>query len=678
MVSHLRSHTCTSAIRSRYPLLTKYTPPDSHSGSNTSGSYESTPSPTLSPAPDNALLITNPSHLTDSQLSHYEHPQPPEKHDTEISKYTNIINLSGKKLSHHAQSVLSKGLSFIPTPCIQNTSRTLSKDLEEFEGKYVNTWLERVPYRAKRILKNTMIKIRSDLYRCSTVQCGPNLSTGERQALCQLAKDDSLVISKSDKGDLVVILSTTRYLELAFEHLSDRKTYQLIQNDPTEQIVTQFTEYLKTCKDRGVITTQEYYKLAPTKKVDTQRIYFLPKVHRNPLKLRPIVSCTNGPTQKASAFLDKLLQPQMKKVRSYLKSSTDLIHILQSLTIPVHAYLITLDIESLYTNISHEEAIISFLRKFKHHPRKVFLLDLLKYVLKNNVFQFDNLIFTQLCGVAMGTRLAPALATIYIGDLEEDYIQTRQKKPFLWVRYIDDIFTIWTHSLEDFEDFFENLNLVNPKIHFTAKTNSQACDFLDLTVYKGPEFASTGKLSTKIYYKPWNTFSFPLGSSYMPHSIHKGIAIGELTRLIRNTTSPVLFKYYKKKLINQFRHRKYAKNIIKILKKMNHTIRQSLLKTRKTRYMERPLPFTTKFNIYKPSLQKIIRNRWNAIYDNKHLFPLFPNSPFMAYKNHKTLKAILSYKRRLFNSTPNQSNLQQKNAVRFEYLKFNHPRSVMP
>ena len=67
----------------------------------------------------------------------------------------------------------------------------------------------------------------------------------------------------------------------------------------------------------------------------------------------------------------------MKVVKSYIKNSTDLVHTLQNLKIPKCSFLITLDIQSLYTNITHEEAIITFLRKFKHHPQKVFLLDLL-------------------------------------------------------------------------------------------------------------------------------------------------------------------------------------------------------------------------------------------------------------------------------------------------------------
>ena len=60
-----------------------------------------------------------------------------------------------------------------------------------------------------------------------------------------------------------------------------------------------------------------------------------------------------------------------------------------------------------------EEPIVSFLRKWKHHPKKLFFLDLLKFVLRSNVVKLDDLVFTQLCGVAMGMRLAPALATAY-------------------------------------------------------------------------------------------------------------------------------------------------------------------------------------------------------------------------------------------------------------------------
>ena len=69
-------------------------------------------------------------------------------------------------------------------------------------------------------------------------------------------------------------------------------------------------------------------------------------------------------------------------------------------------------------------------------------------MLRNNVFQFGEHIYTQLCGIAMGTKLVPALAAIYIGDIEEAFIGERIKKPDLWVRYIDDVFMIWSNSCQ--------------------------------------------------------------------------------------------------------------------------------------------------------------------------------------------------------------------------------------
>ena len=92
---------------------------------------------------------------------------------------------------------------------------------------------------------------------------------------------------------------------------------------------------------------------------------------------------------------------------------------------PKHSLLVTMDIESLCTNISDEQAIISLFKKFKKHPLKIIFLYVLKYLLKNNAFQFDGFTFTQTCGMAMGTKLAPDLAIMYIGNLEEEFLDNQ-------------------------------------------------------------------------------------------------------------------------------------------------------------------------------------------------------------------------------------------------------------
>ena len=67
-----------------------------------------------------------------------------------------------------------------------------------------------------------------------------------------------------------------------------------------------------------------------------------------------------------------------------------LIHILRTLKVPPNAYLIMLNIKNVYTNISHEEVITAFLKRQKHNPHKVLVLDLVKYVLKIMYFNLIN------------------------------------------------------------------------------------------------------------------------------------------------------------------------------------------------------------------------------------------------------------------------------------------------
>ena len=133
-----------------------------------------------------------------------------------------------------------------------------------------------------------------------------NLSKAEKKALRDLIKNQDLVISKADKGDTTVIMSTAQYLELACKHLYDSNTYRLLNSDPTQDIVNQFNLYLESCLEKGVINKAQYERLRLPLGIDTQTIYFLPKIHKNPVKVRPIVSCTNGPTYTASAYLDRL------------------------------------------------------------------------------------------------------------------------------------------------------------------------------------------------------------------------------------------------------------------------------------------------------------------------------------------------------------------------------------
>jgi hypothetical protein len=93
--------------------------------------------------------------------------------------------------------------------------------------------------------------------------------------------------------------------------------------------------------------------------------YGLPKVHKSPMSLRPVVSSTNSLLAVFSIWLDYKAKELLPLVKSYLKDSSTLIHCLKNLHIPENALIFTADAKSMYTNIDTNnglETIRNFLQ----------------------------------------------------------------------------------------------------------------------------------------------------------------------------------------------------------------------------------------------------------------------------------------------------------------------------
>ena len=119
----------------------------------------------------------------------------------------------------------------------------------------------------------------------------------------------------------------------------------------------------------------------------TSNFYVLPKIHESTtiankvkesnsdyiklpppddLKARPIVAGCNAPTQRLSAILEKLLQPILINVKTYIKDDWDFLQAFPRNLCYNDVTLYSVDITSLYTSINHdlaEEAIKYWIRK---------------------------------------------------------------------------------------------------------------------------------------------------------------------------------------------------------------------------------------------------------------------------------------------------------------------------
>ena len=135
--------------------------------------------------------------------------------------------------------------------------------------------------------------------------------------------------------------------------------------------------------------------------------------------------------------------------------------------------MVSYDIESLFTNIPLIEVIEICLKELYHsdlrHPvmPEFICIEMLYMAVLNVEFSFNNEIYNQIDGVAMGSLLEPILANMFVGYLEYKFF-LRSKAPLVYHRYVDDIFVMFENKKESFS-FLECLNSLHKTLKFTKE-----------------------------------------------------------------------------------------------------------------------------------------------------------------------------------------------------------------
>ena len=303
--------------------------------------------------------------------------------------------------------------------------------------------------------------------------------------------------------------------------------YEQIAEDPTVSLRLAINKFIAHIAKKGVIDniTKQYLTFPVDSPPRTQQLYFLKKIHKNPIAVRPIVSGCRGRTEKISQMIDRHLRPFVPKIKSYIQDTGEFIRFIESLKLPSNCTVATIDVKSQYLSIPHVEGVLAFLNKLYYNNREFneieippeAMKDFLNIVLTKNYFNFAGKMFHQIQGTAMGTKMAPAYANIFMGDLEEKLIENYHTTLIVWKRYIGDVFCIWPGQPQDFENFVAYLNTKHHSIKFTYECSASSVDFLDLTVYKGHRYSCDNTLDIKLYFKKTNKFQYISSSEkYIP------------------------------------------------------------------------------------------------------------------------------------------------------------------
>jgi hypothetical protein len=569
----------------------------------------------------------------------------------------NVVNLSSVDLSDTETKLLSKGLNFCPKPTAVNTiavkqdlqafSRRLrlkdyffdaeSTDHEENIPRFrkKSKWQ---PPKSKDPALEAFIQALDDevmSHRANPVS-HDNLTKTEKDALASLQNRQDIVIKPADKGSAVVIMDTEKYIDEANRQLSDKRFYKQLDSDPTGHHSEQVTELLHEMADQGHIDGKTMEYLLP-EVPKAGRLYLLPKLHKPGHPGRPIISANGHPTEKISEFLDFHLRPLVQQIPSYIQDTTDFVRKINSLDIPSGSILATLDVTSLYTNIPHEEGIEACReawdsRTDQSMPTK-YLVKLLRLVLTLNNFEFNGHHYIQINGTAMGTKMAPSYANIFMGRLEKDMLSSTPSSPKAWFRFIDDIFSWWDDSEEHFTAFLDHCNSFHTTIKFTAEHSKEHVTFLDTTTS-----IQNGNITTDLYTKPTDTHQYLLPSSCHPPHCAKNIPFSLAVRLRRICSNVDTFSSRSLELKQQLFNRKYNyKHLENSIQAAKNLSRDNVLEY-KTKTQNTRTPLVITYHPDLPNISEITRRLWHTVLTSKRMRALFPEPPLISYRRPRNLR----------------------------------------
>ena len=86
-------------------------------------------------------------------------------------------------------------------------------------------------------------------------------------------------------------------------------------------------------------------------------IYGLPKIRKEHVPLRPIVSCIGSPSYPLSKHIAKLITPLAGRTNSYIRNSEHFIRSIKDVVVDGNELLVSFDVCSLFTNVPIGEAV---------------------------------------------------------------------------------------------------------------------------------------------------------------------------------------------------------------------------------------------------------------------------------------------------------------------------------
>ena len=200
-------------------------------------------------------------------------------------------------------------------------------------------------------------------------------------------------------------------------------------------------------------------------------------------------------------------------------------------------------------------------------------------------------------------------------------------KPWVWLRYIDDIFFVWTHGEDKLHDFLSRLNEFHPNLKFTYEYSTEQINFLDVIVKKGKD-----EFERDIYCKATDCHQYLHYDSCHPDHMKKSSIYSQGLRIKRLCSDNHKLQKHLQNLKNWFCERGYPGGLIdEQLQRVRRKSREQLLRPKGMDNKSVGVPFVVTYHQYLKNISKIIKKHI------KHLYILILRLDLFSYLYHLSL-----------------------------------------
>jgi hypothetical protein len=260
-----------------------------------------------------------------------------------------------------------------------------------------------------------------------------------------LAKNDYLVLG-TDKnlGQCVVtrqwfmaetaklVADQDSYMELNLDTLNETLESQRIRINTLADNARMFLEHKQLSKYLWHLVP-EIPSDRSTPKYTLPRFYGIPKIHKNPVQMHPIVPCHKAMQNPATKYVSKVLKPVIEKLPYVIKGMKHMAIQLANIKLVPNRrfFLVGFDLVAFYTNVNVDYCIKACQQYYKEvcqptlHEQVIFR-QAINLSFKILLFEFNGKFYRQRKGITMGVASSPDGANIFASVQEEVFLEREQ------------------------------------------------------------------------------------------------------------------------------------------------------------------------------------------------------------------------------------------------------------